>query len=470
MDERVYLQLQLLKSYQTDEDGNYLVWAEASNENLDVERQRVLQRALMDSASYFLKNGVISYDHRHLKADPNDPNWNPEKYIIGKPVEVKKRGLRTFVRSKLYKSNKIVQEIIGKLRDKAETLKTSVGGKWPQVEKAIDERGRKIENVVRVLWDEMAITFKPVNQTLAPVGMTPADFVKSLEMGAPVTDSAKMTGGRAMVPQDLEGARLSKHVSAVVNAMAYGDVQDENGVRRFLKGRGCSSSETDQIISHLVKNRTRIGKGVPEMEDTLKKAVDDSIASLEAALSKSAKGKDKEPPEDELPPSEPPEEEEEEVEEQPEAPRGRKSQPDGERPSLYDKMRETDPQVIDASRFLNNLVKSISEELADIRKSVEAGQAMSKAIGTATLVNAQMLKAFGEQPARRQGAINVNERTFKGEDGKTVSMTPDEIRAKLTKAIQTGAVTFNDLSKVEDMLARRQPIPPQTLALIKSLP
>ncbi len=58
-DNRIYLDLVMSKSVSTDEHGNYIIEAEASNENLDFDGQVVLQRALLDSKDYFLKNGIL---------------------------------------------------------------------------------------------------------------------------------------------------------------------------------------------------------------------------------------------------------------------------------------------------------------------------------------------------------------------------------------------------------------------------
>ena len=93
MENRIYLELNLQKSIQTDKNGNWIIEAEASNENLDFQEQVVLKDALVKSSDYFLQNGVISYDHRHLQEKEN-----PERYIIGEPLGVRSEGKRTFVK------------------------------------------------------------------------------------------------------------------------------------------------------------------------------------------------------------------------------------------------------------------------------------------------------------------------------------------------------------------------------------
>ena len=66
----VYLNLEIRKSAgKTDDFGNYIFEVEASNENLDLQNQIVLQRALMESKDEFLKGGVISFDHLHKRRD-----------------------------------------------------------------------------------------------------------------------------------------------------------------------------------------------------------------------------------------------------------------------------------------------------------------------------------------------------------------------------------------------------------------
>ena len=45
------------------EDGEMIIYAEASNEGLDQEGETVLQKALMENKYYYLDHGVISWNH-----------------------------------------------------------------------------------------------------------------------------------------------------------------------------------------------------------------------------------------------------------------------------------------------------------------------------------------------------------------------------------------------------------------------
>lgn len=253
----------------------------------------MLQRALLDSADYFLKNGVISYDHRHLRPSAGETDWNPEKYIIGEPISVKRDGTRTLVKAKLYKTNALAQEIARKIESGSTRIKTSVGGRKPKITEAYDPNAKKaIGQVVSVLWDELAITPKPVNQTLEPISMTAAQFVKS-EIGKALmagagTDSATMTGGRALIPESLEGSGDTEHINAVVMALTFGDVVDADGARRLLKDRGVSDEHANRILRGLVDHKTQFG-GALAMDEMLAKSFSESIETLEKALKKGGK-------------------------------------------------------------------------------------------------------------------------------------------------------------------------------------
>ena len=83
-----FLDMTIRKSSQekTDEYGNYIFEVEASNENLDLQGQIVLQRALLDSRDHFLRNGVISLDHLHKRKGPNGEVISDTTMVIGVPV------------------------------------------------------------------------------------------------------------------------------------------------------------------------------------------------------------------------------------------------------------------------------------------------------------------------------------------------------------------------------------------------
>jgi len=462
--DRIYLELRLTKSLRTDEHGNWIIEAEASNENLDFDGQIVLQRALTGSKDYFLQNGVISYDHRHLKPDTEDPTWSPEKYIIGEPISVTADGTRTIVKAKLYKSNEIAQEIVKKLQDGSTRLKTSVGGRMPQVVKEWTPKlGKAVEKVVSVLWDELAITFKPVNQSLSPVILSGAQLVKALSAGYG-TDSASMTGGRALIPEDLQ----KKHTQAVVAALATGSEEPEDA-ELFLKNRGCSPEEATEILDGVISNKHKHRKEVARMDTKLAKAFDDSIEALEKAMKK---GKKAMPPieEDEgYPDMPPPEAMAEDMEDE---------EPDGDeyapppRPmkkSIYEDVNEDAGDFLDVAPFLSKLTKSISNQMSEMQRAVSNMASLQKSLAAATIVSGKMLKSLADVPSPRQAVVNRLERTFVAADGRTATMSKKEILEKSQALVQAGTMSLNEFGKIEERLNKGIPISDEALRLIKAM-
>jgi hypothetical protein len=202
--EEVFLQMELKKgSFSTDENGDFIFDVEASNENLDLDGQRVLQRALLDSKNYFLSNGVIDKDHLSSEQRPDGKWRRNESFVIGEPVAVYTDGKSTRVKGRLYKSNEYAREFIRLLRDGSTRVKASVGGLIPKV------LGNK---VVSVLWNNLALTTAPVNPTVGPAvalskSLSSAEFVKTLQAGYG-TDSAEFTGGRALQKEDVEHEKI----------------------------------------------------------------------------------------------------------------------------------------------------------------------------------------------------------------------------------------------------------------------
>jgi hypothetical protein len=205
--DEIFLQMELGKSLQRDGDGNVIFTVEASNENLDIEQQRVLQSALLQTKDYFLKSGVVSKDHKHRKMNADGTFEIDEDYVIGEPLDVFTNGTSTMVKGKLYAGNKYAQKFIKLLDQGSSRVRASVGGLVPWLKKTL-ENGRKVGNVFSVLWDDIALTITPVNPTVGSAvsfakSLSSFEFVKALSAGCG-TDSAAFSGGRALQKEDAE--------------------------------------------------------------------------------------------------------------------------------------------------------------------------------------------------------------------------------------------------------------------------
>lgn len=463
MENRIYLELQLQKSIQTDENGNWIIEAEASNESLDFQEQIVLQDALTKSEKYFLENGVISYDHRHLHEKEN-----PEKYIIGEPLSVYTRGKSTFVKMKLYKSNELAQEIVKKLQDGSTRIKTSVGGKLPKVVKEYNSKLRKIvEKVKSVLWDELAITFKPVNQTLSPITLGSSAFVKALSAGYP-TDMAGLSGGSAMMTQNLQGAddksqNRTRIIHGLMMKMAFGDVTNYDEAMDFLEEHGYSE-EGDAILQGIIERKQSVRKGVESMGDKeLMKSLDDSIEELEKAMKKNSYPD--EPKGTTGPNDVDPEEVDEEDEEEDEG---------TVKKSLMDQVSEDAEDLLDVSPYLNSITKGISnkmermEELLTVANDmIEKSVKLQSILAKSMVASQNMLKSMGEIPAQRKSVLNKSARFDEG--GNESQMERAEILQKANKAAREGKFDLVRVGVIEGRLNKGMPLDDRDMAIIKSM-
>jgi hypothetical protein len=246
------------------EDENYFFFdVEASNENLDLEGQKILQRALLGSKDYFLSNGVVTKDHLHKRVE-HGQQITDEQYVIGEPVSVYTEGKSTRVRGKLYKNNEYARKFIDLLRVGSTRVKASVGGIIPKVVKNMKDG---TEKVVSVLWNDLALTIAPVNYTVSPAAgvmaksLNSLEFVKSLSVGYE-TDSSAFTGGRALQKEDIEhdtvdrsGRDYEGAIAALEAALANGKVKTLEESKDFLDHNfGFSAAASLAVIREISKH------------------------------------------------------------------------------------------------------------------------------------------------------------------------------------------------------------------------
>jgi hypothetical protein len=260
--DEIFLQMQLAKSLERDADGNVIFTVEASNENLDIEGQRVLQAALLGTKDYFLQNGVVSKDHKHRTFRKGGGFDLHEEYVIGEPLDVFTDGTSTFVKGKLYAKNPYAQKFIELLDNASSRVRASVGGLLPRLDKVV-EKGRKVGKVVSVLWDDIALTIAPVNPTVGSAvsamkkSFSSFEFVKALSAGYG-TDSASFTGGRTLQKEDVEHEKIElsvndEAIASLVGAIADGDVTDLDEAVEFLSDYGISEADARDIARTICK-------------------------------------------------------------------------------------------------------------------------------------------------------------------------------------------------------------------------
>ena len=315
MDNEVLIEGNICKSItgQEDENGNFIVEVEASNENLDLQNQRTLQSALDESKEYFLTNGVISDDHQHKTRNPDGSIESHKEKIIGEPISVRKSGKSTFVKLCLYKGVEAAKPYINLLKNGSKLVKASIGGIMPTIRKEKDGT----ETVTRFMWNDLALTTSPVNWTVGSarfaksIGMV--DFCKSLEAGSG-TDASLFEGGRSLQKEDIEDeteklleindgemnpektmekAKYEKDVDAIADCMCEmkkGNLTGADEITAYLIGKGFDKSQAEETMLEIIEQGGRkMAKG------NFSSTVDEILKSI--GVKKSADEKKK--PEDE---------------------------------------------------------------------------------------------------------------------------------------------------------------------------
>ena len=315
MDNEVLIEGNICKSItgQEDENGNFIVEVEASNENLDLQNQRTLQSALDESKEYFLTNGVISDDHQHKTRNPDGSIESHKEKIIGEPISVRKSGKSTFVKLCLYKGVEAAKPYINLLKNGSKLVKASIGGIMPTIRKEKDGT----ETVTRFMWNDLALTTSPVNWTVGSarfaksIGMV--DFCKSLEAGSG-TDASSFEGGRSLQKEDIEDeteklleindgemkpektmekAKYEKDVKDIADCiceMKKGNLTNADEVKAYLIGKGFDKSQAEETMLEIIEQGGRkMAKG------NFSETVDEILKSI--GVKKSADEKKK--PEDE---------------------------------------------------------------------------------------------------------------------------------------------------------------------------
>lgn len=258
-----------------------VVYLEASNPQQDTQKEIVLKSALEDQTESFLKKGVLSWDHQHkLKNSP--------EYIVGEPLDVKfADDDRTLVKGKIYHTNKYGEAILNMAKAGSTRLGASIGGYIVQRVTQFNPTLKKaVPTIARILWDEVAVTHRAVNEGTTASGggrgvsvMPFTEFKKSWIMDASEreavikalvagygTEAATMTGGRALQKESLQGAkrrrrrrpeRLRRAFVDLLGNLQRGTVRDYSDLVRVMRSYGVEDV-ADAAASLIVSNRDQL--------------------------------------------------------------------------------------------------------------------------------------------------------------------------------------------------------------------
>lgn len=221
----------MLKATPRMEEGQRVIYIEASNEAVDHQGEVVMSKALADSADYYLRHGNLDIDHYTL-IGPRSGMKDANLYEIGRPLEVSSRDGKTFVKGCIYSGSGPAAEqaniFWSSLTDinPPQRWYPSVGGAIPPGGKVVDfdpvtQKRRVLVKATR--WTNIGFSKTPVNPAVPTVSTVPfgalakswaaegIDFLgmqKALTAGYG-TDSASLTGGAALRTQSLLGAPIT---------------------------------------------------------------------------------------------------------------------------------------------------------------------------------------------------------------------------------------------------------------------
>jgi hypothetical protein len=460
--DEIFLQMQMAKSLERDADGNVIFTVEASNENLDIEEERVLQAALMGTKDYFLKNGVVSKDHKHRTFRKEGGFDIHEEYVIGEPIDVFTKGSSTMVKGKLYAKNQYAQKFIELLDNASSRVKASVGGLVPKVKKTM-ENGRKVGNIISVLWDDIALTIQPVNPTVEPAvsmakSLSSSEFVKALSAGFG-TDSAAFSGGRALQKEDVEHEKTllsvnEKAIASLVGAIADGDITGLDEAESFLSDYGISKADAYDIALAVCQKSNLFMEVLPMAKSSMWDAI-------KTNLRKSIGGKK---PEDEDDPNK------DGAGSGGEGSDDGDDGDDGEYEDVGPVIKALTEKVVD----LQTAIETMAEAQAVMLEQFEKSETMQKSLGEGILAIMDRTEEVLASPAPRKGAVTQLEAAMKkamgggavggyvgGSDGggeagsglrpftpKTFDMAKDI----LTKAVSNGEIDIATCSGYETQI------------------
>lgn len=185
------------------EGDERFVYTRPSNQNWDRQREKIPEKALIESAEYFLDYGnidILHLSHTGLKQIP--PIESPWIYEIGKPVKVHTEPYLV-VKARIYSGEGPAAEQANKFWNSIEIGQTwfpSVGG-IPTAPKVFTPHGCIIPHL---RWTNIGFAKRSevVNPCVHAVQLEP--FFKAVTAGY-ATDVSGMTGGQATQLQSIQG-------------------------------------------------------------------------------------------------------------------------------------------------------------------------------------------------------------------------------------------------------------------------
>lgn len=238
-----------------EEDGERVLYIEASREDIDSADEIVLCRALKESAEYFKTFGNVDLDHITQFRDTRIKN--PYLFEIGKPIDVlTTEDNVTLVKVKLYRgsgeSAQLANYVWSSLTEQEppQTWYASVGGKITGTKDTRASDGREIKVITGVRWNNLALSKTPCLTTLNPSSLTPIGafaknaLAKAMESFTE-TDSAAIEGYQSLIVQSLDTGTIYESIAtAILDETISGS---KASIIEWLKANGSTEDEANEI-------------------------------------------------------------------------------------------------------------------------------------------------------------------------------------------------------------------------------
>jgi hypothetical protein len=276
----------LLKARPATEGDRRFLFLEASNEAIDHAGEVTLQKALEDSADYYLRHGNVDIGHYTVLQGRSGVK-NFMDYEIGRPVDVrvsKDKGT-TFVKAELFTGSSpqavnanMVWESMTRQKPPMRWY-PSIGGAVLAKAMAVEKgTGRRVPVITKVRWNNVALDRCPVNGSLSEASALPLGvFAKS--MGGQLvlksamtvgygTDSATFTGARALNTQSLDGRLHSywdfrEDLAKAIQAGAINDATTAGLQAYAVSQMGIDEGQAAGLVRRFLQDLRSMTKGNP---------------------------------------------------------------------------------------------------------------------------------------------------------------------------------------------------------------
>jgi hypothetical protein len=258
---------------------------------IDRENEDIAVKALEDSKELFLAQGNIDINHWSWLGNPYGTEARPE-YVIGRPTAVKREGKSLFVKAEIFNTSGMatVELPNGHAMTWADyfwqTINANPPMQWfPSVfgrvlNARIEERqGKKIRYIDKVEWYSVGLAQRAQHPELSSVVvgggdmfskadlsfqipeakisgalvMDYATFAKAVTaVGAPITDTAQMTGVQAITPTSLEGT-YAKMKGKLVKRILKGEIAPQrDAIRKAFSNMGLDHDTAKEYAVRLL--------------------------------------------------------------------------------------------------------------------------------------------------------------------------------------------------------------------------